>query len=74
MIRQERKRHGSADGSVRRFRVFLFHRKLRPMKQKRSAVDRTAADWKMSLTRPATGGESCEQDSFSCLLGDIIDE
>ena len=24
--------------------VFLFHRKLRPMKQKRSALDRTAAE------------------------------
>ena len=28
------------------YRVFLCHRKLRPVTQKRSAKDRTAAEWK----------------------------
>ena len=32
--------------------------------KKRSAKDRTTADRKMSLKRPAVGGESCKQDSF----------
>ena len=31
---------------------------------KRSAVDRTAAEWKMSINRPAAGGESRKRDSF----------
>ena len=35
-----------------------------PARQKCSAKDRTTADRKMSLKRPAVGGESCKQDSF----------
>ena len=31
----------------------------------RAQVDRTAAERKMSLTRPAAGGESRKRDSFS---------
>ena len=36
------------------------------MKQNMLRRDRTAAERKMSLTRPAAGGESCKQDSFFC--------
>ena len=46
------------------YRVFLCHRKLRPVTQKRSAKDRTAAEWKSV----AAGGESCKQDSFLCCV------
>ena len=34
------------------------------MKQNMLRRDRTAAERKMSLARPAAGGESCKQDSF----------
>ena len=39
--------------------VFLCHRKLRPMTQKRSARIALRRNGRMSLTRPAAGGESC---------------
>ena len=44
--------------------LFLFHRKVRPMKQKTLRGDRTAAERKIAALQPAAGGESCEQDSF----------
>ena len=47
---------------------FCFHRKLCPMKQKRSA--RIAMGWRRILPqkRPAAGGEACERTPF-LLLG-----
>ena len=39
--------------------VFLCHRKLRPMTQKRSARIALRRNGRMSLTRPAASGESC---------------
>jgi len=33
----------------------LFHRKLLSYEIKSSALDRTAAEWKLSLARPAAG-------------------
>jgi hypothetical protein len=39
--------------------AFLFHRKLRPMKQKRSARIALRRKRIMSLKRLAAGGESC---------------
>ena len=39
--------------------VFLFHRKLYSYEIKTLREDRTAADRKMPLSRPAAGGKSC---------------
>ena len=39
--------------------LFFFHRKMRPMKEKRSARIALQRNGRMSLTRPAAGGESC---------------
>ena len=39
--------------------LFFFHRKMRPMKEKRSARIALRRNGRMSLTRPAAGGESC---------------
>ena len=44
--------------------VFLCHRKLRPMTQKRSARIALRRNGRMSLTRPAAGGESCRAGFF----------
>ena len=43
---------------------FLFHRKLLSYEIKTLREDRTAAEWKMSLVRPAAGGESCKAGFF----------
>ena len=39
--------------------ALLFHRKLRSYETKTLRKDRTAAEMKMALERPAAGGESC---------------
>ena len=39
--------------------AFLFHRKLHSYEIKMLCEDRTAAEMKMALERPAAGGESC---------------
>ena len=44
--------------------AFFLYRKLCFCKEKTLREDRTAADWKMSLKRPATGGESRKLDSL----------
>ena len=43
---------------------FLFHRKVRPMKQKTLREDRTAAEWNYVADATAAGGESRKRDSF----------
>ena len=43
---------------------FLCHRKLLSYDIKTLREDRTAAEWKMSLARPAAGGESCKAGFF----------
>ena len=44
--------------------LFFFHRKMRPMKEKRSARIALRRNGRMSLTRPAAGGESCRAGFF----------
>ena len=44
--------------------AFLCHRKLRPMTQKTLRGIALRRSGRVSLKRPAAGGESCEQDSF----------
>ena len=44
---------------------FLCHRKLRPMTQKTLRGIALRRSGRVSRKRPAAGGESCEQDSFS---------
>ena len=49
---------------LRKLEHFLFNRKVLQtslLNKKRSAKDRTTADRKMSLKRPAVGGESCRK-------------
>ena len=48
---------------------FLFHRKLLSYEIKMLREDRTAAEWKMSLVRPAAGGESCKAGFFFIFAG-----
>lgn len=50
--------------SCERRSIFLSYRKHRLLYDKKLRRDRTAADGKISLMRPAAGGESCRQDSF----------
>ena len=45
----------------------FFHRKLLSYEIKTLREDRTAAEWKMSLVRPAAGGESCKAGFFFIL-------
>ena len=47
--------------------LFLFHRKLFSYEIKTLLEDRTADEWKMSLERPAAGGESCKAGFFLAL-------
>ncbi|MBM6668670.1 hypothetical protein H6A64_12710 [Lacrimispora saccharolytica] len=45
----------------------FFHRKLLSYEIKTLREDRTSAEWKMSLVRPAAGGESCKAGFFFIL-------
>ena len=52
--------------------LFFFHRKMRPMKEKRSARIALRRNGRMSLTRPAAGGESCRAESLVFLAKEQI--
>ena len=51
---------------------FSCHRKLFSYDMKTLREDRTAAEWKMSLARPAAGGESCKAGFFLVFRMDTI--
>ena len=53
------------------YRVFLCHRKLRPVTQKRSAKDRTAAEWKSVAKAPRRRRRILQAGFFFMLCTDM---